>query len=120
MWPASRRRGPRRQRALYADCVRDSSHFIHGVPCSPVEPAGRYPGRWNPMADGPGFAPVIPGYGNYETRGTLRSIRRLLPEVIETVDRADFDLAHVVVLQDAQRDLAACGTVSPHLAVELR
>ena len=50
---------------------------------------------------------------------TSRLKRRLLAEVIEAVDRGDFEFAHVAVLQDAERDFAARGAASPHLAVEL-
>ena|SRR5436309_3174754 len=48
-----------------------------------------------------------------------RLIRRLLPEVVEAVDRAHFDVANIDALQHAQWDLAACRSAGPDFSVEL-
>src|SRR5450631_838220 len=49
-----------------------------------------------------------------------RSVRRLLPEIIELVHRPNLDLANIDALQQAQRDFAACRAARPQLAIELR
>src|SRR6266511_3862975 len=89
-----------------------------------VERAARSPGRrvhFTLTRASPGSSPgsaqataTHPGL-----RSNSRSERRLLTEVLEAVDRRDFYFAHVAVLQDAERDLDACGAASPHLAIEL-
>src|SRR5947208_5453279 len=47
------------------------------------------------------------------------SIRRLLPEIVQAIDRAHAYFLNVVALKDSQRDFGARRAAAPDIAIEL-